>query len=217
MATTLILPGLFGFPSRYYDWFNGQLTTVGRIPPHTLGVDFAPITEVSGVPYNWFNPFSAAKTRLDKALRDTRGEVIVLAHSQGALGVAQWLRDKGDDSPVEPERVLFVCTGCADDVRPVFRFNKRYRVVNVIRQWDEYADPANVRSSQWFRDAQRNADDLKPHTFGYQSLDLYARPARQNVKDGATHMFYDMPVVSTVVRASRQQIETAYRRDYLGS
>lgn len=235
MSILFTVPGLFGDapswlggdPGLALKFLGGQFTP-GKTLPKFLGGAYSPVTEHRPVSYNSWLPFwpggwSGAATALDKALlaAPKNQQLIVTAHSQGAGGVGEWLKTKSATCPIESSRLLLVTMGVTASMKLPWFTGKRYPIIDVTVQWDTWADQADLPNSPNFGMAQSNtaAGDKQPnpnlHVKGYQAISLDGQH-RENKVDTCTFMLFETPTVP-LAGASRERIETAYARPYLGN
>jgi hypothetical protein len=101
---------------------------------------------------------SAGVTALDRDVRATQGEKVVLAHSQGAQVASGWLRGYADKPDAPPAAELsFILIGNPQrrlggrpngkgfDGKPLHATpdDTQYRVVDICRRWDGWANADN--------------------------------------------------------------------------
>lgn len=172
---------------------------------------------------------------LDKALRETSGDVIVLAHSQGAQVASHWIRRHLDDAngPAS-DRIVFILTGnplraegghiigrrevggTIGEPTPV---STRWRIIDVARRYDGWADwPANEANSQAVQNARAGMLLFHPR---YDAI-ILEDPSHTVWTRGRTTFVLtheELPLWRTGghypdhVRAAMQShIESAYRR-----
>lgn len=162
---------------------------------------------------------------LDRAIRDTSGEVLVFAHSQGAQVVSRWLRTC---VTADPARISFLLIG-----NPLRRYGgygvgrkefdgmiglatpsgTGYRVTDVALQYDGWADDPAL-SGFW---AHRNAASDRIgihggkgiHAMGYRTADLND-PARKTFQESRTQ--YVLLPHAPILPIPTAWIEPAYQR-----
>lgn len=151
MATVFCLAGAFGIP----DFLKFQLQ--GKI---TQGKVYVPIVYPNFGIEDW--RMEAGREMLDQALHDFSGPKTVFGHSMGARVVNLWLREYGQSTPFNPNELEFYCIG--NSTRryggPLFTEERGcpvdtpYKVTDIARQYDGWADYPNDRSNS---DAALNA------------------------------------------------------------
>lgn len=226
MTVTLTVPGMWGSPKSVEPMLKGELTTPGQQLPDCLA-GFGPVTNVVGVSYfnllpSIFEP-KDGRDKLDKAMCAVpEGEqIIVMTHSMGSHVAWLWHRDCAPTSTIDPNRVVFVTMGAAMSMKTLpYITGSRYRIIDVTRQWDRYADAPDLKRSKNYRVAVNNCARgdfiLGPnlHSKGYLDIDL-DRPDRCNTIGSATYLFYNTAKVP-LPGGKRDVIESAYKREYLG-
>jgi hypothetical protein len=147
-------------------------------------------------PYNRIKvnyPASLAKdsiskgvTLLDKHLRATKGNIIVIGQSQGAQVASHWMRKYANDKNAPgADRLMFILTGNPTSSRGGYVIGKKevggttgvatptttkWRIIDVARRYDGWAD-GQKRSEYWANknsDAGRSSDHHK-----YYTVNLY--------------------------------------------
>ncbi len=168
---------------------------------------------------------------LDRALRETSGPVIVLAHSQGAQVATHWMREHANDaSAPSGDRVVFLLTGNPLRAEGGYAIGRRevggtlgeptpvagrWRVIDVARRYDGWADwPADSGNRRAVEAARSGM--MRFHT-RYDQVDLDDPTNTVWVRGTTTFVLTaEMPPLNTVPSARRAtvaaEIERAYRR-----
>lgn len=132
------------------------------------------------------NTITKGVAALDEALRHTGGPIIVLAHSQGAQVASHWMREHATDrSAPPPSRLIFLLLGnplrssggrgighreFGGTVGAPTPTNTPWRIIDVARRYDGWADPPLSENNQL---ASKNArlGRMTYHTH-YDDVDL---------------------------------------------
>ena len=162
MTTVLTLPGLGGDVGGYMgEWLHGFAGQHNHI-----AVDYPAAAGTASI--------TAGVHQLQAAITQTLslggGPVVVLAHSQGAEVVSEWLEKYADSGPTlsrppvgslrfiltgNPRRRLGGAVMGGWDWRPVGRTPEtRYRVTDIARRWDGWCNKDNYPDKSgrnWFR------------------------------------------------------------------
>ena len=158
MTTVLTLPGLGGDVGGYMsEWLHGF---AGKGYDH-VPVDYPAAAGTASI--------TAGVHQLQEAITQTLrvggGPIVVLAHSQGAEVVSEWMDEHADTGP-PPGSLRFILTGNPRrrlggagmggwDWRPVGRTPEtRYRVTDIARRWDGWANKDNYpgrAGGNWFK------------------------------------------------------------------
>lgn len=151
MAYVFCLAGAFGIP----DFLKFQLQ--GKV---TQNKTYVPIIYPNFGIEDW--RMEAGREMLDQALHDFIGPKTVVGHSMGARVINLWLHDYGQATPFPTNDVQFYCIG--NSTRryggPLYKpengcpVNTPYKVIDIARQYDGWADYPNDRSNS---DAALNA------------------------------------------------------------
>lgn len=148
MTTVLTLRGLdLNTEDRMGDALHGFADGPGRVRKTVV---YPAAANPTSIP--------AGVTALDAAIRSTPGDIIVLAHSQGAQVAGAWLREFADRSDAPPpERLRFILLGNPErrfgwnpgrkglDGQPLQPTpdDTQYRVLDIIRRWDGWGNSDN--------------------------------------------------------------------------
>ena len=157
MTTVLTLPGLGGDVGGYMsEWLHGFAGGYDHVP-----VDYPAAAGTASI--------AAGVHQLQAAITQTLsvggGPIVVLAHSQGAEVVSEWLEEYADSGP-PPGSLRFILTGNPRrrlggagmggwDWRPVgHTLETRYAVTDIARRWDGWANKDNYpgrAGRDWFK------------------------------------------------------------------
>lgn len=139
MTTVFTLAGAFGDPTQVPRMLRGQVTDGNTVVP---------------VYYpNWTLDWRGSEVLmgvddLDHVLTTTAGDLVVMAHSLGAVVACRWLRVKGPTSTVDPARLKFILMGNSVSRYGGLLFEEaisapidsRYTVTDFKRQYDGWTD-----------------------------------------------------------------------------
>lgn len=148
MTTVLTLSGLtYNTVDNMGDALGGFATAQGRV---RKAVIYPAAATAQSIP--------AGVRALDAAIRSTPGDIVVLAHSQGAQVAGAWLREfAGTPDAPPPDRLRFILLGNLErrlgghpgsrglDGKPLQPTpdDTRYQVLDVTRRWDGWANSDN--------------------------------------------------------------------------
>jgi pimeloyl-ACP methyl ester carboxylesterase len=176
MTTLLALAGAFGDPNNMAPLFQGKVAARGT---------FVPVTYRNSDVWGWtfrggtrLEYIEDGVAKLDAALHSTPGPWIMFGHSLGALVGQHWIAKRGPTSSIPPEDLEFVFGG-----NSIHRFGGRnsvkpdhaavveavkaspYKVLDIVRQWEYWADAPLNTASQYHADAVKNvkAGDSSPY------------------------------------------------------
>lgn len=234
MTTVLTLPGAFS----YGDMATVQAALGG---PQAVLEQLGDTSEanVVGVPYDDWDTIGGAQDGANRAAAALTAvpagqRAVVIGHSYGAVAISQLLRTPAKIT-IDPSLVTFVC--CANSIRlnnglstmmglygpgggPV---STRFRVYDLARQFDKWADQPNVYSSPdyWQASGNCNTGDTATATVGgvpnnihnsYQGVRLNDPAAAQATIGAVTFMLFETDPPPNASGVSRAQLETAYNR-----
>ena len=148
MTTVLTLSGLtYNVVDNMGDALSGFATAPGHI---RKAVSYPAAASATSIP--------AGVIALDDAIRATPGDIVVLAHSQGAQVVGGWLREYAQrpDAP-PPDRLRFILLGNPErrlgwnperkgfDGNPLLPTpdDTQYQVLDITRRWDGWGNADN--------------------------------------------------------------------------
>lgn len=226
-ATVLTLNGLNLNLTNYVpDQFHGMFNK----PPYKIvKVDY-PASFKS-------NSISTGVANLNSMLRSTRGQKIVLAHSQGAQVASRWMREHArDPGAPKPGELTFILTG-----NPLRSYGPGYIVdrkevggttgsptptdtpwpiIDVARRYDGWADwPSNTQNIEAVTNADRGKFTVHPH---YDVVNFYDKTHTVWKNGNTTYILTKettLPLMkgesslpADVVAVIRARIESAYHR-----
>lgn len=186
MTTVLALAGAFGNPQSVAPMFQGKVAARGT---------FVPVSYRNSDPLGWlFGGGTRLEyvldgvAKLDAAINSTPGHKVVVGHSLGSLVAQHWLVRHGKTSSVPVNELEFVFGG-----NSIHRFNgqnnkkpdhaavvaevkdTRYKVVDIVRQYDIWADYPSNAAGKYLSDAVKNvkAGDKSPYNLhvDYKNVD----------------------------------------------
>ena len=148
MTTVLTLSGL---TYNVVDYMGDALHGFANSPGHVRKAVIYPAAASS-------KSIPAGVVALDEAIRSTGGDLVVLAHSQGAQVVGGWLREfAGRPDAPSPDRLSFILIGNPErrlgwnperkgfDGEPLLPTpdDTQYRVLDITRRWDGWGNADN--------------------------------------------------------------------------
>jgi hypothetical protein len=226
MTTVLCVPGAFSF---------GNITTLetGLGGPQELLTQLGDnsVANIVPVTYNDWDVIGGAAdgaNKIDAAINAVpSGEnIVVYGHSYGAVAACVWLRNQEALSQVSPGRLMFVNIG--NSIRPNNGLStllglyggpgpvsRKFKVIDVARQFDKWADYCNVTSSPDYWQAVNNCNygDMAPDSIhiSYQDVRLNA-PHAECAVGAVTFMLFETDPMPNPSGVTRAQLETAYNR-----
>jgi hypothetical protein len=222
MTTLLTLPGY-----NPLAWFKPFADRVQKTDMQRLlkGEPAAAADRIVPVNYqNWVWPPGGSddgRDTLDRVLRaeltSSDNDVVVLGHSYGSESIIKWLAS--DFEPVDPARVSFILLGTTPWMRPVLEESRTpYRVTVATRQYDMWADPPNVQSSEFYGKAVENTREGEKRFGTHLHYDVFSLNDLhwEGVSGNVTYMLFETPVALRD-GTTREQIETAYNRPHLNA
>lgn len=219
---------------------NGLDFNIFNYLPYTFGGEFnkAPYTmQKLNYPASFsLNSISKGVAALDKAVRTTQGQKIVLAHSQGAQVASAWMRKYANDPTApSPSELTFLLIGnplrstgghiignmqVDGTIGQATPTSTRWQIVDFARRYDGWSDWVQDKNNKW---AVRNANEgKKSFHIRYDQARLYA-PTNTVWKSGNTTYVLSkedtLPMwpntsgyPAGVVAAMRAEIERGYKR-----
>jgi hypothetical protein len=226
MTTVLCVPGAFSF---------GNIATLesGLGGPQELLTQLGDNSVAAIVPvkYNDWDAIGGATngaSKIDAALHQVSADenIVLYGHSYGAVSNCVWLRNQGLTSTIDPARLTIV--NIANSIRPnnglaamlgmylpVGPVSTKYRVIDVIREFDKWDDYPNVTSSPHYWQALNNCNygDMAPGNIhiSYQGIRL-TNPHVETTIGTVTFMLFETNPIPNPSGVTRAQLETAYNR-----
>lgn len=177
-ATVLSMVGL---NYNINDYMPEQLQGVFALPPYTMQhIDYPASLKRTSIDEGVAN--------LDKAIRATSGNIIVIAHSQGAQVASRWMRTYASDGTApDASRLMFILTGnplrstgnghiiglteVGGTIGEPTPLTTKWWIVDVARRYDGWADYPSDNTDQ-LATKNANAGQASFHT-NYSGVDIY--------------------------------------------
>jgi len=233
VTTVFTLPGAFSYGNMttVQGAFGGPQALLKQLGDNSTA-------NVVPVPYNDWDTLGgyidgAAKLNAKLNALPAGEQVVALGHSFGSVALAQWLREYGPTSEINPESITFVLA--ANSIRPTNGLSTilglyepagpvstKWKVADAARQYDKWADYPNNWSSPYYWPAYNNVntgDNATGSVNGvpnnihnsYEYVNLTDPTAAQTTIGTVTFLLFETEPPN-LSGATRAEIETAYNR-----